>query len=303
MATHQQTTADRRRDLRRRAARLRMPVRAIVITLSLTMITVIGPSGSVDAAEPPESACPEMTDSIRRLYKALFLREPNLNEAFHWTEEYKTGRADLPTVANQLIRSNEFTNEYGQRSSSDFVELIYRNTRQPMPSAEVRGHWARALNTGYSRGEMALALTESEEFVRRTATTRPLSGYLRWYPPGSHWYCGRGTIEGLGIKPLSGDPVFADRLVKNEGDTADDVIMVTIEQGMANAVMVQTTLGPRVTDYSWMGNFAGDGYYGGALTVVAAPTTRWIAVFYSRPIGHSRLGWQIDPAMAGTPNS
>lgn len=278
-----------------RAHPKRLVLRVAALALLLASLVITGASGSVDADGPPESACPEMTDSIRRLYLAIFLREPDLNEAFHWTESYMSGEANLPAIANQLIRSAEFDRQHGPKTSSEFVELLYNNTRNPPPSPQIRRHWISALNTGYTRGEMTLVLTESEDFVRKTATARPLSGYLRWYPPGAHWYCGQGTVEGLSIRPLTGAQVYADRLIRNEGDTADDVIMVTLEEGLANAVMAQSTLPPGVTDYSWMGTFAGDGYYGSAVTIGAGSSTRWIMVFYTSPIGHSRLGWQIDP--------
>ncbi len=274
----------------------RLVARATAASLLLVSLTMTGAPPAVGAEGPPESACPEMTDSIRRLHLALFLREPDLNEAFHWTDRYKSGEANLASIANELARSTEFDRQHGPKTSSQFVELLYNNTRNPPPSQQILQHWTRALNTGYTRGEMVLVLTESEAFVRKTATARPLSGYLRWYPPGTHWYCGRGTVEGLSIKPLTGDRVYADRLIRNEGDTPDDVVMVTLESGLANAVMARSTLPPRVTDYSWMGTFAGDGYYGGAVTVGAGPSTRWIIVFYPRSIGHNRLGWQIGPA-------
>ena len=273
----------------------RLVLRTAALALLLTSLAITGAPGSVDADGPPESACPEMTDSIRRLYLAIFVREPDLNEAFHWSDRYMSGEANLPAIANQLIRSAEFDRLHGPKTSSEFVELLYDNTRNPPPSPQVRRHWTTALNTGYTRGEMAVVLTESEDFVRETATARPLSGYLRWYPPGTHWYCGHGTVEGLSIRPLTGAQVYADRLIRNEGDTADEVVIVTLEEGLANAVMAQSTLPPGVTDYSWMGTFTGDGYYGAAVTVGAGPSTRWIMVFYTSPIGHNRLGWQIDP--------
>jgi len=277
-----------------------LAVRVTALSLILASLAMAGTTGSVDADGPPESACPEMTDSIRRLYSAVLLREPDPNEAFYWTDRYSSGEANLPAIANQLIRSAEFDRRHGPKTSSEFVELVYNNTRNPPPSQQVLRHWTRALNTGYTRGEMVLVLTESEDFVRKTATVRPLSGYLRWYSPGTHWYCGHGTVEGLSIKPLTGAQVFADRLIRNEGDTTDEVVMATLEDGLANAVMARTTLPPGATDYSWMGMFVGDGYYGGAVTVGAGPATRWIMVFYTSPIGHSRLGWQIAPSPVGS---
>lgn len=269
-------------------------MRVIALLIILLLSTIVATTVSVDAEGPPESACPEMTDSIRRLFLAIFRREPDVNEAFYWTDRYMSGESNLPAIANQLIRSSEFNRQYGATSSSEFVELVYASTQNAPPSPQILQHWSRALTTGYTRGEMVVVLTESEDFVRKTATARPLAGYLRWYPPGTHWYCGRGTVEGLSIKPLTGERVYADRLIRNEGDTSDEVIMVTLEQGLANAVLAQSTLPAGVTDYSWMGMFTGDGFYGAAVTVGAGPSTRWIMVFYTRPIGHSRLGWQID---------
>ncbi len=268
-------------------------MRLLVAVTMLGSILLAGPTAGIDADSHPDSACPEMTDSIRRIFIALFLREPDLNEAFHWTNQYGSGQANLAAITTDLARSAEFNRQHGSLTSSEFVELMYRNTRNPPPSQQILDHWTRILNTGYPRGEMALTLIESEDFVRKTATARPLSGYLRWYPPGTHWYCGSGTVEGLSIRPLTGPVVFADRLITNEGDEPDEVLMVTLEQGLGNAVMAQSTLPPRVTDYSWMGTFSGDGFYGGALTVGAGESTRWIAVFYTQSIGHSRLGWQI----------
>ncbi len=278
-----------------RQSPLRVTIRVIALLTILLTPTMVATTGSVEADGPPESACPEMTDSIRRLYLAIFLREPDVNESFHWTDRYRSGQSNLPDIANQLIRSPEFDRQHGPRTSSDFVELMYANTRNPPPSPQILQHWRRALHSGYTQGEMVVVLTESKDFVRKTATARPLSGYLRWYPPGTHWYCGSGTVQGLSIRPLTGDAVFADRLIRNEGETSDEVIMVTLEEGLANAVMAQSTLAPGVTDYSWMGMFTGDGYYGAAVTVGAGPSTRWIMVFYTRPIGHGRLGWQIEP--------
>ena len=86
----------------------------------------------------------------------------------------------------------------------------------------------------------------------------------------------------FGLVDEPGGRVYADRLIRNEGETPDQVVMVTLEEGMANAVMAQATLPPRVTDYSWMGMLTGDGFYGAAVTVGAGPSTRWIMVFYTK---------------------
>jgi len=266
--------------------------------LLVLTLTVVQPQPS-DADGPVPSACPEMTDSIRRIFIALFLREPSANEAFHWTSKYMNGETNLPEIAAQLIRSSEFQTRYGARTSSEFVELMYRNTRRPLPSTDELSHWTSTLNTGYGRGPMSLSLIESEEFVASTATSRPLSGYLRWYPPGTHWYCGTGSRTELSIKPLIGEVIFADRLIRNDGDVGDNIQIATVENGVDNAVMATGLLPPRVTDYTWFGAFAGDGFYGSSLNITARASTRWVVVFYTEPIGRSRLGWQIQLNLGG----
>jgi hypothetical protein len=206
-----------------------------------------------------------------------------------------SGEANLPSIAGSLVQSKEFHLLWGSRTSSEFVDLIHLNTDRPPPSTEDRQHWTRALNTGYTRGEMTVALTESEHFVTATGTTKPLSGYLRWYPPGTHWYCGSGPRSALSIKPLVGQIVFADRLVKNEGLTSAEFEIATVEGGMRNAVIAGGSLPPGAADYLWSGSFSGDGFYGSALQILAPASTRWAVVFYPRSIGTTRLGWQIGP--------
>jgi len=272
-------------------AKGRMIAVLVVMAISLTML-----SPTAIAAQPSsESACPEMTDSIRRLYLAFFKRDPNPYEAHSWTNRYMAGEANLPSIAGSLAHSREFLTLWGSSTSSQFVELIHLNTDHPAPSAEELHHWTRALNTGYTRGEMTVALTESEHFVTATGTTKPLSGYLRWYPPGTHWYCGSGPRSALSVKPLVGQVVFADRLVKNEGPASASYEIATVESGLRNAVIASGSLPSGATDYLWSGSFSGDGYYGSALQIVAPASTRWAVVFYPRSIGTTRLGWQIGP--------
>lgn len=266
-------------------------VQAAALILAVSVMAVSAPAAN---AQPP-STCPEMTDSVRRLFMGIFTREPNATEAFFWTSKYMNGEANLPQIADDLIRSSEFETRYGPRTTGEFVDLIYRNTRRPLPPHDDLRHWITALDTGYTRGRMVLALTESEDYVSKTNTARPLAGYLRWYPPGTHWYCGGGSRGQLSVQPLVGSSLHADYLFRNAGASADSIRLATVEDGFSNAVLITTTLQPGVTDYEWGGKFIGNGFYGSAVDITAQSTTSWVVVFYPRSIGYDRLGWQISP--------
>lgn len=138
-----------------------------------------------------------------------------------------------------------------------------------------------------------LTVTESYDYVVRTGTVKPLAGYLRWYPGGTHWYCDIGSAT-VGVRPLTGD-VWADYYFKNRGDGADDIALWTLDDDRSQAVrMNSATLSAGFTDYNWDGVFIGDGDYGRFIDVQTGATTDWIVVFYPRSIGEDRLGWQLS---------
>ncbi|MDH3303350.1 MAG: hypothetical protein OES24_22840, partial [Acidimicrobiia bacterium] len=118
----------------------RFPANKSRFLLALTVSLVLAASVPLDSAEaqnPPPSACPEMTDSIRRIYRAYFKREPNAYEAYSWTNRYMSGDASLPVIAGTLAHSSEFNDQWGSRTSSEFVELLYLNTGRTSPAPEV----------------------------------------------------------------------------------------------------------------------------------------------------------------------
>lgn len=276
----------------KRIARRRGLVARAVAVVVLSLAAILGPvpSPSVSQTAIPNE-CPEMTDSIHRLFRALLGRGPTVNEAYFWNDIYMRAEMNLPQIADRIMGSAEFNRLHGDVTTREFVLLMYRSTEREVPIQEVLHHWTRALNNGYTRGEMALGLTETSHWVAVTGTARPLSGYLRWYPPGTHWYCGSGSRQGLSIQPLVGDAVHVDRLLVNRGTALDQVSITTIEAGVETATIVWGALAPVSTDYRWFGTFRGDGFYGDGLNITVADTTRWTLVFYNQPIGVGRLGW------------
>ncbi len=284
-----------RSQLSNRPRRLGFARAIVAITFSLSAVLVGSGAAPAAGQQVKASACPEMTDSIRRIYLAYFDREPDPYEAFSWTSRYMNGEVSLPQIAGSLARSGEFNRLWGSRTSAEFVELVHLRTGRDVPDSDEIERWAKILNTGYSRGEMTVALTETEHYVSLTDTARPLSGYLRWYPPGTHWYCGSGPRSAVSVKPLQGAVVFVDRLVENGEPEQAAFQIITIENGMGNATLASGVLPARASDFMWSGVLSGDGFYGSALQISATESTRWVVVFYPQSIGNSRLGWQIAP--------
>ncbi|MGI9597019.1 MAG: DUF4214 domain-containing protein [Acidimicrobiales bacterium] len=243
---------------------------------------------------PESTACPTMTDSINRLYMAYFNRAPEGAEFRDSGNRYRSGQANLEVLSAELALSDEFRTRYGTLDDERFVELVYRNVLRRDPEPADRDFWIANLEAQYPRGSMMIAFSESEEFVQRTGTATPLSGFLRWYPPGVHWYCGVGPRVELSIRPLDAPTLFSDFMFHNSDDSQGPIGLKTMLNDRPHVTMAEGSLPGGFTEYKWGGLFEGDGNYGSALSVQVGPGTSWIAVFYPTSIGEQRLGWQLD---------
>ena len=88
---------------------------------------------------------------------------------------------------------------------------------------------------------------------------------------------------------------YADYMFHNGGDTDSRIGISTRLNTNPHVALMQGSLPPGFTNYTWGGAFDGDGNYGDSLDIMASDDTAWIAVFYPRWIGSQRLGWQIGP--------
>lgn len=284
--------------LSRRAANGRPPlvfgVVGVVVAGLLVLAVGSMPSAARSTNRLPESTeCPAMTDSINRLFTAFFNRTPNGAEFLEWSIKYRSGEANLEVIAQALADSPEFRTRYGILSDDRYVDLVYRNVLRREPSEDDRSFWVGGMEDGLGRGSVMIAFSEAEEFVRRTNTATPLAGYLRWYPEGTHWYCGVGPRDDLPITPLDEPTIYADYVFFNGDDTQSPAAIRTVLGTQTHLTVTQGSLPPGFTSYKWGGVFNGDGNYGSALDIEAGLNTSWIAVFYPLPIGEQRLGWQI----------
>jgi hypothetical protein len=197
----------------------------------------------------------------------------------------------LEEISDAFARSPEFAARQ-LTTNRAFVEWLYRSVVGPSVPTTRADNWVDALDKGYPRGTAALTFSESQEFVSKTRTAKPLAGYLRWYPRGTHWYCSVGTTT-VQVRELTGQ-VWADYYVNNRGGRPDPVEIWTEESpGQHHVKMLGETLGAGFLDYNWEGAFSGDGSYGRYLDVRAGSSTDWIVVFFPHSLGPDRLGWQL----------
>jgi hypothetical protein len=265
--------------------------RHLVRALAGAILLVMVPAPSPAAAESFPSLCPEMTDSITRLYRAYLAREPDTPGFDHWVSLYRTGAASLPQISEWFAQSGEFARR-GLGTNEAFVDWVFADVVELEPEPTNRRYWIDALDGGYPRGAMMLTFVESQELVAKTGTAVPLAGFLRWYPAGTHWYCDIGS-KTVPTQPLAGD-VWADFVFINNGDVEDQFGLWTHEtEGERSVTMAAGTLPAGFTNYNWDGEFTGDGDYGRFIEVQAGRSTAWTVVFYPIAIGPDRLGWQL----------
>ncbi len=102
----------------------------------------------------------ELTGRIGRLYRAYFLRKPDLTGLDHWINT----RLDLAAISNSFAESQEFKQRYGSLDNARFIELIYRNVLGRAAEASGRRYWIGQLGAGRSRGEIMIGFSNSDEF-------------------------------------------------------------------------------------------------------------------------------------------
>jgi V8-like Glu-specific endopeptidase len=105
---------------------------------------------------------------VIRLYKAIFLREPDSGGLTFWMGEINRG-VSLKRIADLMVRAPEFTTLYGDLDDGGFVDLVYDNVLGRAPSEGDRTYWIDELSSGRrTRGQVMVGFSESAEY--RTLT-------------------------------------------------------------------------------------------------------------------------------------
>ncbi len=133
----------------------------------------------------PERSDPEVSDSIVRLYCALFGRQPGSIELAYWAGRYWNG-LPLVTIAEAMTHAREFVNRYGVVSDDQLAELMYRQVLDREPAGQSAAVFTEKLTSGeLHRGQVVVEFTESGEYVHMTGTAAPEKPVLPYPDEGS----------------------------------------------------------------------------------------------------------------------
>ncbi|WCO68897.1 trypsin-like serine protease [Iamia majanohamensis] len=135
------------------------------------------------------------TGGVTRLYRALFLRDPDTGGLGYWWDQ-ANGKRSLQRIADIMASSAEFRNRYGALDDGRYVDRVYENVLGRPPDPSGRAFWIGELSSGRrSRGEVMVGFSESSEYrgahkarvdvvishfglIRRVATPGELSSWL-----------------------------------------------------------------------------------------------------------------------------
>lgn len=279
-------------------------MRRVVVVLTMSVMATLAAllPASPAGAQPDDflTACPQLTDSVYRLYSAYFLREPDQAGWDYWVDVYGSrANTNLEVISDSFARSDEFRLRYGPLSNTDFVRLVYRNVLGREADQGGLDHWVGSLNRGYPRGSVMMAFSESEEYVNRTATTLPLAGYLMWYDRALQFDCGLSLSIGVpGDKEQVAVPAgiptpYADILLANITDLPTVSSVILLFPGYGQTIASNVTLQPG--EYLYLYNVpVPRGAYQITFNESATltdPDLLWSVAFYDHPHAGARPGW------------
>lgn len=133
----------------------------------------------------PARPDPEVSDSIVRLYCALFDRQPDSLDLQYWAGRYANG-LPLVSIAEAFTTSAEFVARFGAPTDEGLVHIMFDEVLRRAPAPGTVRSYLEALEQGVmSRGELITSFTESSEFVSMTGTTPPVKPELPYPNVGS----------------------------------------------------------------------------------------------------------------------
>jgi len=93
---------------------------------------------------------------IALLSDALFAQVPDFADFEQDSAQLADGSATLPAIANAVLASANFQNDYGTLSDTAFVTLLYANALHTAPDPAGLASWVADLAGGASRGDVAV---------------------------------------------------------------------------------------------------------------------------------------------------
>lgn len=164
---------------RRKIARSAVLAGAIVGSLFTGGGSVAAGPRATTTSATARAATTAQRNSVLRLYRAYFLRDPDSAGWTYWSNEYASGRRTLQWISDYFASSKEFRDRYGALSDAEFVRLVYSNVLGRSADEQGEQHWVSSLRSGLSRGGIMIGFSESVEFQKKTGT------YVA--PPAEDW--------------------------------------------------------------------------------------------------------------------
>jgi len=129
-------------------------------------------SATTNSDQPETVVSAGVSDSITRLYLAVFDRLPDPNGHEYWVDQYVNG-VGLPRIAEAFMSSAEWQKHIGTLTDTDFITLLYRNVLDRPADADGERYWLDEAERGLTRTDMLLWFSEGNEFVGLTGTAAP----------------------------------------------------------------------------------------------------------------------------------
>ncbi len=154
------------------------PVQAVGSTGELAIVQLTPELG-------PVAQSGALSDQLRRLYSAYFLRAPDGGGLSYWRGQRAQGMA-LAAVSAEFAQSDEFQQRYGALDNEQFVDQVYQNVLGRPGDVGGRDFWLSLLNgNNIDRGALMVEFSESPEYIQQTATIaphdEPTGGVFRLY--------------------------------------------------------------------------------------------------------------------------
>lgn len=128
---------------------------------------LLGFANSVEFIGATSTLRPGERGDLFRLYRAVFLRDPDQGGFHYWASR----NLSLRQVAAEFVVSPEFVATYGSLTDAEFVDLVYENVLGRLGDGEGRAFWVEQLEAGdATRAEMMIGFSESAEFRLSTGT-------------------------------------------------------------------------------------------------------------------------------------
>lgn len=258
----------------------------ISVLLIISIFSLIPKPVNADEVYYKSGNCNMMNDSIIRLYKAT-LNQSASEIDNNIYQSYSSGETSLYDLAKSIIIGRQFINIHGYLNDEEFIKYLYKTIgSSPDENFDIN---LKNLQKTTDRAALLLSFTESKQYVEKTQTEIPLAGYGKWYPKGTHWYCGNGKAT-LTTQNLTTN-TFSDIFLTNRSESNYSVYKMYTESKNSSHLLFDDLLPSGYSTYHWDYHIKSNLNLENTIQIRTTNSTDWIIIFYSNSLGTKRNGW------------